>query len=288
VVPRDHGAGEYTEEMTPKAERTYHARILRAAYLQTVYPYAAEILTFYGRICSVQERLSTALRGSLARRSPPIETGKLREHIDVDLVLPFLAESLKALLPNSPGPLAEFIKAFLKGSRNRSAAALQQYAMAGGTDEAPGDSREELIARVLVDPYAALLAARQVTPTGGKAGNLCPNCGGRPVAGVLRIEGDGGKRYLLCAFCSTEWEFRRIYCAYCGEAREESLPVFVAEKFPQIRVEACDTCRHCIRTVDLTKDGHAISVVDDLAAIPLALWAEEYGYQRIHGNLLGT
>jgi formate dehydrogenase maturation protein FdhE len=40
--------------------------------------------------------------------------------------------------------------------------------------------------------------------------------------------------------------------------------------------------------VDLTKDGHAISVVDDLAAIPLALWAEEYGYQRIHGNLLGT
>jgi formate dehydrogenase maturation protein FdhE len=62
----------------------------------------------------------------------------------------------------------------------------------------------------------------------------------------------------------------------------------VAEKFPQIRVEACDTCRHCIRSVDLTKDGNAIPVVDDLAAIPLALWADEYGYRRIHGNLLGT
>jgi len=108
------------------------------------------------------------------------------------------------------------------------------------------------------------------------------------VTGVLRIEGDGGKRFLLCSFCGTEWEFRRIYCAYCGEAREASLPVFVAEKFPQIRVEACDTCRHCLRTVDLTKDGNAIPLVDDLAAIPLALWAEESGYQRIHGNLLGT
>ena len=108
------------------------------------------------------------------------------------------------------------------------------------------------------------------------------------MVGVLRIEGDGGKRFLLCAFCGTEWEFRRIYCAYCGESREESLPVFVAEKFPHIRVEACDTCRHFIRTVDLTKDGNAVPVVDDLAAIPLALWAEESGYQRIHGNLLGT
>jgi formate dehydrogenase maturation protein FdhE len=40
--------------------------------------------------------------------------------------------------------------------------------------------------------------------------------------------------------------------------------------------------------VDLTKDGHAIPLVDDLAAIPLGLWAEEYGYERIYGNLLGT
>jgi len=64
---------------------------------------------------------------------------------------------------------------------------------------------------------------------------------------------DGGKRFLLCAFCGTEWEFRRIYCAFCGESREQSLPVFVAEKFPHIRVEACDTCRHCIRSVDSRK-----------------------------------
>ncbi len=66
------------------------------------------------------------------------------------------------------------------------------------------------------------------------------------------------------------------------------MPVYVAEQFPQIRVEACDTCRHFLRTIDLTKDGNAIPVVDDLAAISLTLWAEERGYERIEPNLLGT
>jgi formate dehydrogenase maturation protein FdhE len=38
----------------------------------------------------------------------------------------------------------------------------------------------------------------------------------------------------------------------------------------------------------LTKDGNAVPMVDDLAALPLSFWAEEQGYQRIQGNLLGT
>jgi formate dehydrogenase maturation protein FdhE len=264
----------------------YDARMRRAKNLEETYPFAAEILTFYGRICVMQQRLSQEFAKTLRRDAS--EPGSLREHLDVDVVLPFVKNALTELLPQSPGSLAEFMKEYLHGSQERWAACLQRYVTQGGTDEEVGDSREELVARILVDPYAELLAAKQMAPAIGPAGNLCPHCTARPVAGVLRVEGDGGKRFLLCSFCSTEWEFRRIYCAYCGETREESLPVFVAEKFPHIRVEACDTCRHCIRSVDLTKDGNAIPAVDDLAAIPLALWADEYGYQRIHGNLLGT
>ena len=266
----------------------YDARIQRAEYLRTIYPFAAEVLTFYGRICAAQLRLSKELLRVLPRDANLFATESFRERMNVGAVLPFVKTTLEALLTDLPSPLAEYTKAFLRGSRERWAISLQKYVTHGGADEAPEDSREELLAKILMDPYAELLAARLNAPPGVPAGNLCPKCGARPVAGVLRIEGDGGKRSLLCAFCSTEWEFRRIYCAYCGESREPSLPVFVAEKFPQIRVEACDTCRHCIRTVDLTKDGNAIPVVDDLAAIPLALWAEEYGYQRIHGNLLGS
>jgi formate dehydrogenase accessory protein FdhE len=266
----------------------YDARMRRAKNLEETYPFAAEILTFYGRICAMQQRLSQELAKTLRRDARSPEPGNLREHLDVDVLLPFVKNALTELLPQSPGPLAEFMKEYLHGSQERWAASLQRYVTQGGTDEEVGDSRQELVARILVDPYAELLAAKQMATAIGPAGNLCPRCAARPVAGVLRVEGDGGKRFLLCSFCSTEWEFRRIYCAYCGETREESLPVFVAEKFPHIRVEACDTCRHCIRSVDLTKDGNAIPAVDDLAAIPLALWADEYGYQRIHGNLLGT
>jgi FdhE protein len=266
----------------------YDARIRRAKNLKETYPFAAEILTFYGRICAIQQQLAKELERKLPRGVVARDVGTLREQLGVDAVLPFVKEALTELLPESPGPIAEYVKEYLSGSRERQAASLQRYVTQGGKDEAVADSREELVARIVIDPYADLLAAKQAAPAIGPAGNLCPHCGARPLAGVLRVEGDGGKRFLLCAFCATEWEFRRIYCAYCGEAREQSLPVFVAEKFPQIRVEACDTCRHCIRSVDLTKDGNAIPVVDDLAAIPLALWADEYGYQRIHGNLLGT
>jgi len=102
-----------------------------------------------------------------------------------------------------------------------------------------------------------------------------PLCGARPLHGCLRVEGDSGKRFLLCSFCSQEWEFRRIHCPTCGEQAEGKLPVYVAEQLPHIRVEACDTCKFYLQTVDLTKDGHAIPLVDDLAAIPLTLWAHE-------------
>jgi formate dehydrogenase maturation protein FdhE len=266
----------------------YDARIRRAKELKETYPFAAEILTFYGGICAIQRRVAQELGQTLPRHVRTWAAGTLREQIEVDLALPFLKPALTELLPQSPLPLAEFMKEYLRGSQERWAGSLQRYATQGGTDEEMADSREELVARVVINPYAELLAAKQTAPAIGPALNLCPQCAARPVAGVLRVEGDGGKRFLLCSFCATEWEFRRIYCAYCGESREESLPVFVAEKFPHIRVEACDTCRHCIRSVDLTKDGHAVAVVDDLAAIPLALWADEYGYQRIHSNLLGT
>jgi FdhE protein len=117
---------------------------------------------------------------------------------------------------------------------------------------------------------------------------VCPLCGSRPLLGVLRVEGDSGKRFLLCSFCSQEWEFRRIHCPTCGEQAEDKLPVYVAEQLPHIRVEACDTCKFFLTGVDLTKDGHAIPLVDDLAAIPLSLWAHEHGYSRLQPNLLGT
>ena len=273
--------------MIAGAAEIYQVRIRRAETLKSEYGFASEILQFYSRICAAQQKLANSLI-PVVNRPAQQEGAGLREKIDVDACLPFVTDILKQLVESSPAPLAGHITNFLENSENRRASALQHYVDSAGQDEETHDSRDELLAKIIVTPYAELLAAKGTPVTGGTAGNFCPLCGGRPVVGVLRIEGDGGKRFLVCSFCSHEWEFRRIYCAYCGETREGSLPVFVAEKFPHIRVEACDTCRHCIRTVDLTKDGHAVPIVDDLAAIPLGLWADEFGYERIQGNLLGT
>ena len=44
--------------------------------------------------------------------------------------------------------------------------------------------------------------------------------------------------------------------------------------------------RHYIKSVDLTVDGLAVPEVDELAAIPLDLWATERGYAKITPNLL--
>ena len=263
----------------------YETRIDRARKLKGHYPFAGEILRFYERVCAIQRGLSERLQAKSAQR---LGANKLRGRIDVDILLPHVATVLQQLSADSPSAFKTFLEEYLRSSAVHWATSLQRYVEGGGTDEADQDSREELVAKILVEPYAELLASQITVSSGGVDANLCPRCGGRPVVGVLRFEGEGGRRFLKCAFCSSEWESRRIYCAYCGETNEQRLPVFVAEGFPHIRVEACDACRHCLRTIDLTKDGNAVPAADDLAAIPLGLWTEEHGYVRIHRNLLGT
>jgi formate dehydrogenase maturation protein FdhE len=115
----------------------------------------------------------------------------------------------------------------------------------------------------------------------------CPACGGAPVVGVLREEGHGARRRLVCGLCSTEWDYLRVVCVKCGEQRFESLPVFSAEQLPCAHVDACDTCRSYLKTIDATKDGRVVPVVDDLATVALDLWAREQGYTRIRASLIG-
>lgn len=113
----------------------------------------------------------------------------------------------------------------------------------------------------------------------------CPFCFEKPLVAVLRPEGEGGRRTLLCGRCFTEWEFRRLLCPNCGEEDREKLPVYTAREFPHIRVEACDTCRYYIKAVDLTRDGNAVPEVDEIVALPLDLWATAQGYQKMTPNL---
>ena len=65
------------------------------------------------------------------------------------------------------------------------------------------------------------------------------------------------------------------------------MPVYVAAQIDYVRVEACDTCHTYLKSVDLTKDGFAVPVVDEIATVALNLWAEEHGYTKIETNVLG-
>ncbi len=120
--------------------------------------------------------------------------------------------------------------------------------------------------------------ARQSAIHGGVQ-PVCPFCAEKPVAAVLRPEGDGGKRFLLCSLCFTEWEFRRLLCPNCGEEDKDKLPIYTAAEMPHVRVEACDTCRVYLKAIDLTKNGLAVPEVDELACRrprPLGLRARLY------------
>jgi FdhE protein len=144
----------------------------------------------------------------------------------------------------------------------------------------------DFFARAFLQPYAIGIRSQSNMRWSGPVPYLCPFCKRKPGLGVLRPLGDGGQRSLVCSFCLAEWEFRRIVCPGCGEENHAKLPVYTAEELKHVRVEGCDSCRSYIKTVDMTKSGLAEPIVDEMAAIPLDLWAQKQGYTKLQTNLM--
>jgi formate dehydrogenase maturation protein FdhE len=280
----------------------YDARVRRAQHLGAIHPFAAEVMTFYQHLAQFQKRLYSHLAQPTAQHPAPASAAQFRSSLDLALLLQYFPELLSLLQPVGPPPVAESARQLsLQGPAAWITFLTEYWTNAGvtlvGSQTPPprGDAQSgaaevltEFILRVFLEPYAQFLSSNRAAPPAITTHSVCPICNSSPLLGVLRPEGDGGKRHLLCSFCLYEWEFRRILCPTCGEEAENKLPVYVAEQFPHIRTEACETCHYYIRTIDLTKDGHAIPLVDDLAAIPLTLWATEHNYARLHPNLLST
>lgn len=269
------------------ATSVFDVRIRRAESLIISNPSAAEILSFYKHIASFQKSLhaKVAQTGGDARvqRFEP-----LRDALDLAVVLPHYRSFLAVVEKHGPSALAGTARAMAELPPEAWMERLTEYRQNGGLPGRGANAFEQFFSRAILEPYAAYVAGRLAAPQMLETPRVCPICGAQPLLGVLRPEGDGGKRCMVCGFCGHEWIFRRIWCAACGEEDEKKLPVYVAEEFPQIRVEACETCKSFLRTIDLTKDGHAVPMVDDIAAIPLTLWASEHGYSRLQQNLLGA
>lgn len=113
----------------------------------------------------------------------------------------------------------------------------------------------------------------------------CPYCQA-PAVSLLREAGHGARRSQVCGVCLAESPAPRLGCRACGEQRVEALPIFRSEATEPARIDACDTCHAYVKTIDLTRDGAACPIADDLASVSLDLWAREHGYHRVRPNLL--
>jgi FdhE protein len=266
----------------------YDARIRRAERLSREHSFASEFLDFYKEIASFQKSLYANIASAIGKNPGALVGDGVRDNLDLTILLPSFRGYLSLVEQKGPAALAESAHQMSLLPAETWIALLEAYWEHAGKYDQPIDAFAQFFPRAFLQPYAEFRAARAVKAPVVVTPRVCPLCCARPLLGVLRPEGDGGKRFLLCSFCSQEWEFRRIYCPTCGEEAEAKLPVYVAEQLPHMRVEACETCKFYLQTVDLTKDGHAVPLVDDVAAIPLTLWAHEHGYARLQPNLLGT
>jgi len=263
-------------------------RIERAGALAAAHPFAAEVLQFYKRMAMFQQALYSHGEGACGNESGKRTSSLLQQDLNIHLLLPKFGEFLSTVETYAPQLVAESARDLNAQGTERWQDLLSSFWRSAPDFEPSPEQPEVLLAWIFLQPQAEYLADRNGSHISRhETLGVCPFCCGKPIVGVLRPEGDGAKRSLICSMCATEWTYGRIICPACGEEAVEKLAIYTASQFDHVRVEACDTCRHYIKTVDLTKDGHAVPAVDELATMPLNLWAQEHGYVKLQPNLLG-
>jgi formate dehydrogenase maturation protein FdhE len=280
--------------------RKWETRISRANELTSSYPFAAEGLRFYSRVATFQKNVYGEIQKALAHSTKISCDRPLRDELDLLLLLPKFPAFLSVIEQIAPVPLMQAAAGLSEKGPPGWQRAIEDFwygdaESAGGADRAAqtadgsaATASDRLLAWIFLQPYAECLADHRETAVVHGTPSTCPLCGCQPIVGVLRSEGDGAKKSLICMLCAHEWAFRRIYCPACGEEREPQMAYYSAPEIAHVRVDVCDTCHNYLKSVDLTKTGLAVAVVDELATIPLDLWALDHGYKKLQINLLGT
>jgi len=260
-------------------KETWDALIRRADYLAAKSEATEELLSFYAKLLRAQKGIYESLRS----RKGWLPTGVLEDDLPVARTL--LPDLLRVVEAHGPAALVEGARALLRAGVDETDEMLL------GQWRAPADVR--FFPKAFLQPYARWLAEAGGRPRDRvfeRHESRCPFCGGAPQVSFLQareVSAESGNRDLICATCLTAWPFRRVVCAYCREERPAKLGYFHTPEFDHIRVEACDTCNRYIKGVDLTRLGLAVPLVDEIAAAPLDLWAQEHGYTKIELNLVG-
>jgi hypothetical protein len=235
-------------------------------------------LRFAAGLYRVQSRIAAGIEA--AYEEAPL-TGHLDE--DADRLLPRLSAVIAYAAREGPELLANEARARQKDLPSTARTRLLVY-WAGDRP-----STEDYLSRAMLRPYVEFLRSVNTAPDRVHRQGQCPFCGGFPWISARRDASvmEGARRMLVCALCGGEWLFGRILCPACFEGDPAKLPSFQNETHANVRVEACETCNHYVKSIDLSEDARPIPEVDDLVSLSMDLWATEQGFTRIEPGLAG-
>lgn len=277
-------------------------RRARTAQLLHRYAFAREVLDFYGALLGVQE---LAYEEAIAAK-PAV--GDLVAYV-AERVIPGVVD---VTIAAGPQKLRDAVARHLETTN-----ALEIVAAWMNGEDQPLVDR--YLARASLSPVLEALGSEAAAACAGvRDQRHCPTCGGPPQLSYFAIASEdlaAGGRYLVCARCHRGWGYSRMTCPGCGENSSSRLPIFseegttsgergsvvrglrgeLGEKikpeneavFPHLRIEACETCHRYLLNIDLAADPAAVPIVDELAAMPLDIYAKEKGLSKITPNLMG-
>jgi FdhE protein len=240
-------------------------------------PAVAEPLTFAAKLFRLQGRIASAV--AARHQDTPLAGGPPDFPRLLDLLDPLLALAAQ----DAPPELAEIALARQADEPDTALARLGVYW--SGEREAADD----YLSRAFLRPYGEVLAGLGVPPGRPLREGHCPFCGGAPLVSFRKDlpESSGAARYLVCGSCGTEWLFNRIRCPSCSEQDPVKLPSFQSDAHKGVRIEACETCKHYVKSIDLSLDARPLPEVDDLVSLAMDLWALEQGFTRMEPGWAG-
>ncbi len=256
----------------------FERRAARAESLARTAPSAGQMLRFAAGLNRAQGRAAAAVAALNAERALSGQLAgdaeRLREPAAV--VLRYAAQA-------GPAALSEEAAARLEDAADVARTRLLV------SWEAARTSREDYLSRAILRPYVEVLRAVGVAPDRIHQPGRCPFCGGAPWVAARRDGSmmEGARRMLVCALCGGEWPFGRILCPSCREENPERLPSYSAQAHSGVRIEACETCRRYVKSIDLSEDARPIPEIDDLVSASMDLWAGEQGFERIEPGIAG-
>jgi formate dehydrogenase maturation protein FdhE len=284
--------------VSSRVSNEYERRRRRAKELAERWPFANEVLQFYLRLLDVQEIAHNEAAG-----------------LDPSDAVAFAAERVAPRIIEASathGPAA-----LQSGVLERFDTVDLHATMAAWLRGDPLNAIDRFVARASTAPILEMLGPRAGAACEGPRDDLhCPVCGGLPQLAYSATSSEDlvtPHRFLLCSRCSATWPFPRLTCTACAEndtakllhfseigaleaetsgktvrgAEAEGQARATPATMPYVSIDGCSTCKQYVLTIDARREPRAVPVVDELAALPLYLYASERGLTKIITNALG-